>query len=154
MTAVDVTAALRPLLPNNGKKYEVYLQKLETGDELDGAELMESISEGCLDEMLEEELGVTKKRHCRRLREAIITLAKNDVSYKAIVDFLAEYNIDKFFNRFIRAGVTTPDDLITLYRKGDVQSFLENPPMHLKDCLLYTSPSPRDKRQSRMPSSA
>ena len=24
----------------------------------------------------------------------------------------------------------------------------------LKDCLLYTSPSPRDKRQSRMPSSA
>ena len=25
---------------------------------------------------------------------------------------------------------------------------------HLIDCLLYTSPSPRDKRQSRMPSSA
>ena len=24
----------------------------------------------------------------------------------------------------------------------------------LEDCLLYTSPSPRDKRQSRMPSSA
>ena len=29
-------------------------------------------------------------------------------------------------------------------------------PMHSdnKSCLLYTSPSPRDKRQSRMPSSA
>ena len=26
--------------------------------------------------------------------------------------------------------------------------------MHNKVCLLYTSPSPRDKRQSRMPSSA
>ena len=25
---------------------------------------------------------------------------------------------------------------------------------NMKDCLLYTSPSPRDKRQSRMPSSA
>ena len=25
---------------------------------------------------------------------------------------------------------------------------------HFEDCLLYTSPSPRDKRQSRMPSSA
>ena len=25
---------------------------------------------------------------------------------------------------------------------------------HAGDCLLYTSPSPRDKRQSRMPSSA
>ena len=24
----------------------------------------------------------------------------------------------------------------------------------VRDCLLYTSPSPRDKRQSRMPSSA
>ena len=29
----------------------------------------------------------------------------------------------------------------------------QNPGLH-KDCLLYTSPSPRDKRQSRMPSSA
>ena len=26
--------------------------------------------------------------------------------------------------------------------------------VHIKTCLLYTSPSPRDKRQSRMPSSA
>ena len=26
--------------------------------------------------------------------------------------------------------------------------------MHYSGCLLYTSPSPRDKRQSRMPSSA
>ena len=25
---------------------------------------------------------------------------------------------------------------------------------HRRSCLLYTSPSPRDKRQSRMPSSA
>ena len=27
-------------------------------------------------------------------------------------------------------------------------------PLNFTDCLLYTSPSPRDKRQSRMPSSA
>ena len=27
-------------------------------------------------------------------------------------------------------------------------------PEYLTTCLLYTSPSPRDKRQSRMPSSA
>ena len=26
--------------------------------------------------------------------------------------------------------------------------------LEVSDCLLYTSPSPRDKRQSRMPSSA
>ena len=28
------------------------------------------------------------------------------------------------------------------------------PPERLRDCLLYTSPSPRDQRGSRMPSSA
>ena len=31
---------------------------------------------------------------------------------------------------------------------------LKNINLKLWDCLLYTSPSPRDKRQSRMPSSA
>ena len=35
-------------------------------------------------------------------------------------------------------GHNENDVIVTLYR----------------DCLLYTSPSPRDKRQSRMPSSA
>ena len=33
-------------------------------------------------------------------------------------------------------------------------SFRGNRAMTRYDCLLYTSPSPRDKRQSRMPSSA
>ena len=31
---------------------------------------------------------------------------------------------------------------------------IDGPIVRLKYCLLYTSPSPRDKRQSRMPSSA
>ena len=33
-------------------------------------------------------------------------------------------------------------------------SFILAPVSVIEDCLLYTSPSPRDKRQSRMPSSA
>ena len=33
---------------------------------------------------------------------------------------------------------------------NDLRGLIEE----LKSCLLYTSPSPRDKRQSRMPSSA
>ena len=44
--------------------------------------------------------------------------------------------------------VTYPIDGID----GDM-SFLEMMDV-LNNCLLYTSPSPRDKRQSRMPSSA
>ena len=39
------------------------------------------------------------------------------------------------------------DELTSLPRNGIVHRLD-------KDCLLYTSPSPRDKRQSRMPSSA
>ena len=36
------------------------------------------------------------------------------------------------------------------YREQDIQAIR----YRQEDCLLYTSPSPRDKRQSRMPSSA
>ena len=36
----------------------------------------------------------------------------------------------------------------------DVIVFVSKGPNTRNDCLLYTSPSPRDKRQSRMPSSA
>ena len=40
-------------------------------------------------------------------------------------------------------GTTNPADLMT-----------KDLAREKRDCLLYTSPSPRDKRQSRMPSSA
>ena len=42
----------------------------------------------------------------------------------------------------------TPDSLIELVVDDDRVS------IEYGNCLLYTSPSPRDKRQSRMPSSA
>ena len=52
----------------------------------------------------------------------------------------------------------TPTFLATKVLGICVRSFIsrekENPPEILHTCLLYTSPSPRDKRQSRMPSSA
>ena len=47
--------------------------------------------------------------------------------------------------------------LLDLYSIKKTQGRLEGLPDGLSDCtscLLYTSPSPRDKRQSRMPSSA
>ena len=44
-----------------------------------------------------------------------------------------------------------PDYLPQLYETA-VDEFLQE--LHANVCLLYTSPSPRDKRQSRMPSSA
>ena len=42
--------------------------------------------------------------------------------------------------------------LFNLQEVGYIYSRLTNPT--IATCLLYTSPSPRDKRQSRMPSSA
>ena len=54
-----------------------------------------------------------------------------------------------------RVVVTTSTDEIALNRLSRsalVDEVLCN--AEHSDCLLYTSPSPRDKRQSRMPSSA
>ena len=51
----------------------------------------------------------------------------------------------------------TADDGSTIMGSADAKGFglLDvRPEVKLKGCLLYTSPSPRDKRQSRMPSSA
>ena len=45
------------------------------------------------------------------------------------------------------------DDLDRYYEKMSDADFLEDA-YNYWDCLLYTSPSPRDNRTSRMPSSA
>ena len=42
------------------------------------------------------------------------------------------------------------DNMSESYDKYSVDELIAE----VEDCLLYTSPSPRDKRQSRMPSSA
>ena len=42
----------------------------------------------------------------------------------------------------------------TLLSTSQLADFESGNPVHHESCLLYTSPSPRDKRQSRMPSSA
>ena len=39
-------------------------------------------------------------------------------------------------------------------KNSEIINLLMISEQQLKSCLLYTSPSPRDKRQSRMPSSA
>ena len=52
------------------------------------------------------------------------------------------------------AGIVTSDYENICHRRanGLVRDvFLER---HMKSCLLYTSPSPRDRQKSRMPSSA
>ena len=52
--------------------------------------------------------------------------------------------------------VSGPDLVIAQCKAGIIGSFpaLNARPQHVLDCLLYTSPSPRDRTRSRMPSSA
>ena len=51
--------------------------------------------------------------------------------------------------RDMTLGRRFEDKCAEMYYRGKMFGFV-----HLYNCLLYTSPSPRDKRQSRMPSSA
>ena len=47
----------------------------------------------------------------------------------------------------------TDSTVLTASQKNDLKDAIDNVP-HINACLLYTSPSPRDRQKSRMPSSA
>ena len=91
-------------------------------------------------------------------------LAVNDVSFTInpgeIVGFLGPNGAGKTTTIRMALGLINPDE-------GEVSLFGQEPGGHsfgrvgflpeergLYNCLLYTSPSPRDQRGSRMPSSA
>ena len=52
------------------------------------------------------------------------------------------------------AGNAVCDHQLIFYSGRSVRQQVLLQRVRLRSCLLYTSPSPRDKRQSRMPSSA
>ena len=72
-------------------------------------------------------------------------------------NYLVQFNnISKFFGKVIALK-----DVTMRLKKGEIMCLLGDNGAGkstliktLAGCLLYTSPSPRDKRQSRMPSSA
>ena len=71
---------------------------------------------------------------------------KKDLRKYVESDF--EYGISKFEERFVVFRDPKYKDVGVMVGQASMALTME------KDCLLYTSPSPRDKRQSRMPSSA
>ena len=59
------------------------------------------------------------------------------------------------FNSLMAAGQPSSHDFFYFVAKGECSHvFSTNYEDHLRACLLYTSPSPRDRQKSRMPSSA
>ena len=56
--------------------------------------------------------------------------------------------------RVTKASVTVEKKIVGLINQGLLVLLGIETEDSLEDCLLYTSPSPRDMRRSRMPSSA
>ena len=67
-----------------------------------------------------------------------------------------EITVDAILTKKGREKLATGEGLnISRFALGDDEiDYGLYEPAHPKGCLLYTSPSPRDKRLSRMPSSA
>ena len=61
---------------------------------------------------------------------------------------LINSNLDSF--------ASSPEDSVEIYQNGKdiILQSVDGFPALVSDCLLYTSPSPRDNKASRMPSSA
>ena len=73
--------------------------------------------------------------------------------------FFIDENINKIESaaNIFKTTISQGNKIISCGNGGsmcDAMHFAEELTGKFRDCLLYTSPSPRDKRQSRMPSSA
>ena len=66
-----------------------------------------------------------------------------------------DLSVDNFWSGFEKTvNELTPKNKELINLRENLQKQIDNWHIKNKGCLLYTSPSPRDKRQSRMPSSA
>ena len=72
-------------------------------------------------------------------------------NYQLLIDNLDRFTRKYYVNQLIRGALYTVALLVFLFI---VMNMLEYFYYFSKTCLLYTSPSPRDQRGSRMPSSA
>ena len=93
-----------------------------------------------------------------RLDSALVfeQLAAGDVSHTAMITIhnMVTWMIDRYADEALRAKYVprlTVGELIASYCLTEPGAGSDAASL---TCLLYTSPSPRDKRQSRMPSSA
>ena len=109
--------------------------------------------------------GYTKDNFKNNSEFSYITaqlLANRKISYKEVKNFLYP-NFDNLHNPFLMKDLEIAIDLIidaidndlNIRIVGDYDQDGNSATVVLyKGCLLYTSPSPRDRQKSRMPSSA
>ena len=73
----------------------------------------------------------------RKIESEMIAAVKGDINWKKD-----------------NTSVVIEDGISKVYLHGNLIAEIDDVSLKLYDCLLYTSPSPRDQRGSRMPSSA
>ena len=88
-------------------------------------------------------VGIASKNDDRRKSFGDKYNVHEDFRYQSYDDIINSEHIDAIY-------ISTPH---TLHAEWTIKAAGKGKHV-LCDCLLYTSPSPRDKRQSRMPSSA
>ena len=89
-------------------------------------------------------LGVKRANYYKWLRR---NKSERDLENEELADFIRKY--DEKFNHTL--GYRMMTDRIN---RDENKNYNDKQVYKVMNCLLYTSPSPRDKRQSRMPSSA
>ena len=93
------------------------------------------------------------KSNNKSYREDLKLIAKAVREAGAIAKQAFDDNDSKVWDKANDSPVTDADIAVNDYLAQILQAARPDYGW-LSDCLLYTSPSPRDKRQSRMPSSA
>ena len=89
-------------------------------------------------------------------------MSKNEntkIKLQAVIDAIEEAteSYTSFYDTKTKETVYLPDAFMTGETDEALLELLENEPdrfLRFPTCLLYTSPSPRDAHESRMPSSA
>ena len=149
----------------NGKPYEVSLDQEE--------QFLKDVEEQGFTATLQQPMEVDQPQINQQQEKPLINLLKTSLKLtplKPLVD-IAEIPVVK--NKMLRAGegaISMVDNFIKGYETGElpfVDALIDDAlggsysiaktgaeVLREKGCLLYTSPSPRDRQKSRMPSSA
>ena len=86
--------------------------------------------------------------------KSIIKSKLNIFTEKLDTDLQEVTNVEYDLSDYDQTAITTTLEHSKDNKGYAYQFFLKNGPLALLPCLLYTSPSPRDRQKSRMPSSA
>ena len=126
----------------------------------DASLIMGYFLEGCISRFTEEQVALMKadlQSNRRRSLRANTPPPINEITGSpTLIDPIAQKETANY-NKVLLRWEPTPNAtsyLVEVHRTSSFSSSSTRIVTNNTSCLLYTSPSPRDKRQSRMPSSA